>query len=280
VLFRFESKGLEEILRSIVKTTTRFLSTRGIPVPENVIDLILAKKKTEDVFEFLEEYLSNIAKNKRPILILDELQVIKDIKIDGMLIYKLFNLFVRLTKELHLCHVLCLTSDSIFVEYIYNEAMLQGRAKYILVDDFDYETTKDFLKKYGFSDEEIEFVWKYFGGKPVYLIDAIENKDNLKEFCEEMLKLKVGELKGLLKRLKELGDKIVVFDKEYDVKYENVVKILKMFEKTDSVKVEDFDEITKHYLIKNNILFMNPIDGLVKPQSKLDLLAIREVVKK
>jgi AAA+ ATPase superfamily predicted ATPase len=93
VLFRFESKGLEEILRNIVKTS-EFLSTRGIPVPENVIDLILAKKKTEDVFEFLEGYLSNIAKNKKPILILDELQVIKDIKIDDMLIYKLFNLFL------------------------------------------------------------------------------------------------------------------------------------------------------------------------------------------
>ncbi len=277
VLFRFESKGLDEILRSIVKTSVKFLSTKGIPVPENVIDLILAKKKTEDVFEFLEEYLSNVAKNKRPILILDELQVIKDIKIDGMLIYKLFNLFVRLTKELHLCHVFCLTSDSLFVEYIYNSAMLQGRAKYILVDDFDYETTKDFLKKYGFSDEEIELVWKYFGGKPVYLIDAIENKDNLKEFCEEMLKLKVSELKGLLKRLKELGDKVVIFDKEYEVKYENVVQVLKMFEKKDSVKVEILDEITKHYLIKNNILFMNPIDGMVKPQSKLDLLAIREL---
>ena len=82
-----------------------------------------------------------------------------------------------------------------------------------------------------------------------------------------MLKLKVSELKGLLKRLKELGDKVVIFDKEYEVKYENVVQVLKMFKKKDSVKVEILDEITKHYLIKNDILFMNHTDGMVKPQS-------------
>ena len=116
-------------------------------------------------------------------------------------------------------------------------------------------------------------VWEYFGGKPIYLIDAIENKENLKEFCEEMLKLKVSELKGLLKRLKELGDKVIIFNREYEVKYENVIRVLKMFEKNDSIKADIIDEITKHYLI--NILFMNPIDGSLKPQSKLDLLAIR-----
>jgi len=35
----------------------------------------------------------------------------------------------------------------------------------------------------------------------------------------------------------------------------------------------------KHFLVKKNILFVDPAEGAVKPQSKLDLLAIREVMK-
>ncbi|RLF87453.1 ATP-binding protein, partial [Thermococci archaeon] len=36
------------------------------------------------------------------IIVFDELQVLKDLKVNGPLIYELFNFFVHLTKELHL----------------------------------------------------------------------------------------------------------------------------------------------------------------------------------
>ncbi len=75
------------------------------------------------------------------------LQVIDDLKIDDYLVYELFNRFVRLTKELHTCHVFAVTSDSLFIEKIYREAMLYGKCRYLLIDDFDYETTAKFLKK-------------------------------------------------------------------------------------------------------------------------------------
>jgi AAA+ ATPase superfamily predicted ATPase len=38
------------------------------------------------------------------------------LKIRTNQIYELFNLFVRLTKELHSCHVFAITSDSLFTE--------------------------------------------------------------------------------------------------------------------------------------------------------------------
>ena len=82
------------------------------------------------------------------------------------MIYELFNLFVRLTKELHSCHVFAITSDSLFIEKVFNEAMLHGRCRYLLVDDFDYETTVKFLKKYWFNEDEIQLVWEYFGVNP------------------------------------------------------------------------------------------------------------------
>ncbi|WP_269595249.1 ATP-binding protein [Methanothermococcus okinawensis] len=126
-------------------------------------------------------FFENLKNNgKKPILIIDvlenfvfqnlcrsapkNLQVIEDLKINGYLIYKLFNFFISLTEQRHLSHVVVLTSYSLFINKIYNEAMLQDRYKYYLVDDFDYETTKEFLMKNNFNLEEIETVWHYFGG--------------------------------------------------------------------------------------------------------------------
>jgi hypothetical protein len=35
----------------------------------------------------------------------------------------------------------------------------------------------------------------------------------------------------------------------------------------------------KQFMIKKNILFLDPKDGMVRPQSRLNLLAIREVMR-
>ena len=64
-----------------------------------------------------------IAENKVLVLIVDELQKIGDVRINAHLIYELFNLFIRLTKELHLCHVFAVTLDSLFVGQVCSEAM-------------------------------------------------------------------------------------------------------------------------------------------------------------
>ena len=117
----------------------------GIPITESILDLFFRENTYEDVFEFLEDYFTEIAANKVPVLIVDEIQKIGDVKIDTSLIYELFNLFIRLTKELHLCHVFAVSSDSLFIERVYSEAMLEGRCRYLLVNDFDEGTTKEFL---------------------------------------------------------------------------------------------------------------------------------------
>ncbi len=184
-----------------------------------------------------------------------------------------------MTKETHLAHVFAITSDSLFIERIYNEAMLHGRCRYLLIDDFDYSTTKEFLEKYGFSQEEIELTWKYFGGKPVYLVEAIKNKDRLKEFCEEQLRLRIVEIKSLLKELRELGHTIKIRNKEYEVDYNKIITALSLFKDRDSIPIDALDEITKRYLIRANILFSNPLKGIIKPQSQLDLLAVRSILK-
>ena len=274
VLFRFE-KDEYDVLKAIAEQSIKFLKFKGIPVSESVLDIIFRERRSgEDVFEFLEEYMVKIAEKYTPVLVIDELQVIGDIEIDGKPIYRLFNFFVRLTKELHLCHVFVVTSDSLFIEKVYSEAMLQGRCRYLLVDDFDYEAVVEFLKKYGFHDDEIEKVWSYVGGKPIYLIDVVNFGV---ERVEEMLQMRISEIKHRLKRLREFGSEVEIEGKRYGVEYEKVVEALKKFVDRDVIDDEELDEVTKFYLVRNNVLFADPAKSVIKPQSRLDLLAIRTI---
>ena len=91
--------------------------------------------------------------------------------------------------------------------------------------------------------------------------------------------MRAGELKTFIKTLKELGDKITVKEERYDVSYEKIVCALKMFLNEEEIDMWSIDEISKHYLVRNNILFLDPDIGIIKPQAKLNLLAIREVMR-
>jgi len=42
------------------------------------------------------------------------------------------------------------------------------------------------------------------------------------------------------------------------------------------LRIEFHDAIK--FLVKNNIMFANPIKKILKPQSKLDLLAVKEIL--
>jgi AAA+ ATPase superfamily predicted ATPase len=270
VLFDVRGKSFRDCVKyALDLLPSEVVTPKGkIPIPKTLLRQIFRERELENVFVYLESFLIEVAKKRKPALILDELQVIGDLGIDGLLIYKLFNLFIRLTKELHCCHVFAVTSDSLFIERVYSEAMLQGRCDYLLVDDFDYETTEGFLKKYGFSEDEIELTWNYFGGKPVYLVKAIKNRHRLKEMCEEMLRIRVRQIKDFIYEIEER-------DKEA---YKGILELFKEFK---DCEVLEYERLTKEIrlCVKNNILFVDPAKSIVKPQSKLDLLAIRRILE-
>jgi len=254
----------------------------GIPLPENLLNVAFKDNEPKNVFEYIITVMEEVKRNKRqPILVIDELQVIGDLKIDDYLIYKIFNFFIRLTKELHLCHVFALSSDSLFIEKVYIEAMLEGRSKYLFVDDFDEATAKRFLKKYKFSDEEITLSLKYVGGKPGHLIEAVEAKvigKNIKEAILNILNTRKGEIQTTLSRVKQLGDKVIIGDGTHKVDYDLLSGTLNKFRERLYINTMEADEITKTYLVKKNLLFVDPVNDIIKPQSKIDLLAIREIL--
>ena len=272
VLFEVKDRKKFSNFKSLVKelltyTPDEIVTPIGrFPIPKNVFQEIFRERSVENVFVYLENLLTEIArKGKTPVLILDELQKISDVKINGPLIYELFNFFVGLTKELHVCHVFAITSDSLFMERVYTEAMLHGRCRYLLVDDFDHDTARSFLEKYGFSEEEIELTWEYFGGKPVYLVEAVKEKDRLKEFCEEMLRI----------RKRQIKDSIYSLDEDFR---RAVLEIFAQFREEERITYEYLTE-ELIWCMKNNILFLEPVNELIKPQSRLDLLALRRLLR-
>ena len=279
VLFKIEKeKNYKEVLKTISEISAETLKFSGIPVAESVMNALFKEKSYEDVFEFLEEYFTTIAKNKTPVLIIDELQVVGDLKINGLLMYKLFNFFIRLTKELHLCHVFAVSSDSLFIENVYSEAMLDGRCRYLLVDDFDYETATALLERNGFTDDEKAVAWEYCGGKPVCLMELIY-ADDRERIAKDMLKTRVTQLKDLLDYLDYTKPRIMIGDDEYLVEKGDIADILNRFVDTEYIDDEGLNRPAKHFLIKDNILFLDPHTGVIKPQSRLNLLAMREVLK-
>ena len=271
ILFDVKSKRVSAkmIAKEIIDTyvPSEVVTPLGrFPIPKNEFKELFKEKAIENVFVYLENLLNEIAKKKIPVLILDELQKIGDVKIDGLLIYELFNFFIGLTKEAHLAHVFAITSDSLFIERVFNEAMLHGRCRYLLVDDFDYNTTKEFLEKLGFNQEEISLIWNYFGGKPVYLVEAINNRDRLREFCEENLKLRVSQTLDTVYEIEE-NEKL----------FNSVIDLLRNFINNEKIRYKKIDEALR-FCVRKNILFLEPVNRILKPQSQLDLLAIRKVL--
>nr|WP_269451370.1 ATP-binding protein [Thermococcus chitonophagus] len=164
---------------------------------------------------------------------------------------------MALTKETHLSHVFVVTSDSLFVERVYGETTLQGRANYIFIDDFDRDTAMRFMRELGFTEEEGELLYSYFGGKPGYLIQAKSHRNKLQKWCEGILRLRTTEVLRLIKKDKRTLD------------------VLKEFRENEKIEVLEIDEPTKT-LIRTNILFYDPLTGLLRPQGRLELNAIRK----
>lgn len=121
----------------------------------------------QNPFKVMENQLEKArAKGKMPVLVLDEVQMLKSIYFNGErhLIDELLNLFIRLTKVRHLAHVVLLTSDSYFIEELYNNAKLKKTMELFLVEHLSFEAVNDWLKEAGCSTEEIAFVWAKLGG--------------------------------------------------------------------------------------------------------------------
>ncbi len=183
-----------------------------VSIPEQGINYMISfnlyqgmEEKKIDPFDLFFEVLKKIkSRGKQPVIIIDEVQELRDIYMNGelqkkYLLTEFFKFLVSLTKETHLAHVVVSTSSSLFIDEIYNNSKLAETSDFYLVGYFDYETTKEWLEIEGFKEEEIDLIWEYFGGSPFRLKMVIDDK-------------KMGNIEDLEKYLKRhasiIADKI------------------------------------------------------------------------
>ena len=94
-----------------------------------------------------------------------------------------------------------------------------------------------------------------------------------------MLGMRIGQIEGLIEDAREFGYKISYGEERIVLDDAHILKSLEEFRDRDYLKASELSKSVKLGLIKANILFLDPVKQIIKPQSKLDLLAIREVIK-
>ena len=266
----------------------------GVPlqIPAPVLKLEeKEERRIKNIYRYLKELFLEIrAKGKIPVFILDELQMLKDISLNGNrpLLKSFFQFLVALTKVEHLAHVFCVSSDSLFIEHVYSSAELENRADYILVDDFEKKKalgfidflTKELLKgKIVLSKKEKERIYELAGGKPVLLIKVI-NKLKTKPLDETLDYLLQDEKQKLIMLLSLLDEeKVVIGEKTFIVKKDEILRVLKEIARKEFLYQKDVMPKVYYYLVSKNILFLDPIKGVLKPQSRLTWHAINKALK-
>jgi AAA+ ATPase superfamily predicted ATPase len=280
VLFKVKrgriSEETKEFIKEVLKGGARVLhKLKGIPIPENIFELLFRRvDKVEDIFAYLEEYFEEIVNSGyRPVFILDEMQTVKEvINARGKsVLVGLFNFLIGMTKEKHLCHCLCATSDCLFIEDVYNNARLQGRAEYVLVDDLGKESAFSVYEEFGFENKEL--IWEYIGGKLGDMIRLFEKKKQgytEQEALQRLLEDTMGRIRDFLEAVEE-GEK-------EEISIEDVKEaLMKVSEK--EVMSREIRRKVRHFLVEENLLFYNPVKGIVRFQSELIHKAVIRLLK-
>jgi len=160
----------------------------------------------------------------------------------------------------------------VFIEDVYSNVRLEGRAKYLLVDDLGKESAFRMYEEFGFKDKEL--VWDYIGGKVGDMVMLFEEKKqgySEREALERMLEDQTARLRWMLRLLEE-GEK-------EGPPIEEVRKSLEIFKTCGEVEDIRIKSKVLKFLIEENILFYNPVRGVVRPQSRLIHKAIIELLR-
>ena len=159
------------------KGDVKEIRSYSLPFFRLSVEVLKGVESTDlDALAVMEMEMRKSADNGRqPVIIIDELQALEGIYTNGQreLLKELFNFFVAISKESHLCHVIIASSDGYFVERIYNDSKLKKTSKFLCVDylskDDVYYWLGDLRKHsniddYTLSEKQIEIIWNTMGG--------------------------------------------------------------------------------------------------------------------
>ncbi|MDQ7033061.1 MAG: ATP-binding protein [Desulfonauticus sp.] len=234
------------------------------------------KKREFDFFEAVQEEFLNSSPNQKNILIIDEIQTLQDIYLNGnrLLLNEFLNFCVRLTKETHLSHVLILTSNTIFLNEIYNNAKMKVTSDFKLIDHFGYEEIKTWLinKDLGFRDEDIDLIYDYLGGSVAHikkLIDFRNEYSSLQEQLDEMTEIAENEIDFFIQKNTLIKDDIE--------RFQFVAKIIIANGYFDHKKYKGYIDIVSRFA-DVEILFYDPVKNITTANSRIYVKAFEKIL--
>ncbi len=261
----FKEKGW---LESFVKAIKPKINLGVFELEPEVLSGI--RQKRRDPFEEMRKRLEeDRSKGLTPVIVFDELQKLKDIYLNGdsqrPLVKELFNFFVRLTKVLHLSHVIVMTSDTFFIEQVYTDSTLVNTSRFYLVDFFDDETAREILISEGISESDASYIVDHIGGVPWMMEEILESDSPISEL-ERLYKDSRGAFLETLDRIYEEGW------------YEDAAGFLKDLLTSENFEVKRESKKVLRRLVDYEILFYDPVEREVKFHSKLYESVAKEIL--
>ena len=237
------------------------------------------KENRKNLFNYLLEEFSK--ENRKNIFIIDEIQTLQDIYMNGnrLLFNEFLNFCVRLTKETHLSHVLILTSNTIFLNQIYNNAKMKVTSDFKLIDHLPYSEIETWLisKDLGFKPEDVDIIYDYLGGSVAHIkkvIDFRNEYNSLKEQLKEMAEIAKNEI--IFEKNRDLTNK------EFEIFLQIAKKIIKdryfIFDENDEARRKELKSVIERFC-DVEILFYDPIKNIVTANSKIYVKAFEKIIK-
>ena len=260
--FFIEKSTKQEIAETLFKIGLKTINL--FEITDELIKKIKEKKTNE--FKIMKKQVEKLKQNgKKPSIVIDELQKLKDIYFNSrnQLLEELFNFFVTITKIKYLANVICMSSDSLFIDEVYNNSILEKTSKFYFFYSFDKKTTVEWLLAEEKDKKEAENVFDILSGKCWYLQEYLRNPKSL----DEMIDLKEGLFRFYL----------ADFDKE---KRQEIKDFLRVFNEKEEIifNEEEMNEKLMKELVNKEILFYDSQNKLIKPQSCLMLNVLRRVL--
>jgi AAA+ ATPase superfamily predicted ATPase len=172
-----------------------------------------------------------------------------------------------LTKETHLAHVVVMTSETLFLEKIYNHSKLAKTSDFYLIDHFDKEIVRKWFEHEGIEVESIfQLIWDYFGGAAIDLVAAIrvykqKGRKALENFLLDEAKIYRGKISHFIaKTLKNT---------EARKKFRIILKQLVQDEFVIRDNDDDLETEVLDLAIEYEFLFLNPREERIVFNSRI-----------
>jgi len=171
----------------------------------------LASRELDPFIVMKRELEKSNKKGRRPVIIIDELQALDEIYFNGgrELLNEMFNFFVAMTKESHLCHVIIASSDGYFIERIYQDSKLKKTSRFLEVTYIEYEDVMAWLgdlalysriDQFVLNDGQKQAIWDFFGGSCWEISDFLGDLLN----AAENNRIPENDFRELLQRKRQL----------------------------------------------------------------------------